>query len=57
VDSFRYHGTRSGFEADRARDARLTLLGYDVVRFSDRQLGDKRAEVAAILKALLAESG
>lgn len=37
VDGFDTHGTRYAFEADRARDARLKLMGYDVVRFTWRR--------------------
>jgi very-short-patch-repair endonuclease len=54
VDGYRYHGTRSAFETDRARDARLKVLGYDVVRFTWRQLTEERRDVAATLRALLA---
>ena len=43
-----------GFEADRARDARLTSLGYQVVRFMHRQVTTKPEAVAATLRALLA---
>src|SRR5215213_9216710 len=32
LDGWDSHRTRSAFEEDRARDARLTLLGYEVVR-------------------------
>jgi very-short-patch-repair endonuclease len=37
LDSCRYHGIRSAFETDRAREVRLKLLGFEVVRFTDRQ--------------------
>jgi very-short-patch-repair endonuclease len=53
VDGFRHHGTRSAFEADRARDARLKLLGYSVLRFTHRQLSDDPAAVADMLRALI----
>jgi very-short-patch-repair endonuclease len=53
VDGFGDHGTRSGFEADRARDAQLKLLGYDVVRFTWRQLRDDAATVVGVLRGLL----
>lgn len=55
TDGRRFHGTRSAFERDRARDARLTVLGYRVVRFTHRQLTRERERVAATLVALLAE--
>jgi very-short-patch-repair endonuclease len=53
VDGWESHGTRSAFEEDRARDARLKLLGYDVVRFTWRQISDDPARVAATIRALL----
>jgi very-short-patch-repair endonuclease len=55
VDGWDSHRTRSAFEDDRARDARLKVLGYDVVRFTWRQVTHTPAEVAAILRTLLAD--
>lgn len=54
IDGHRYHGTRAAFERDRARDARLTLAGYRVVRFTYRQLIREPAAVASLLLGLLA---
>jgi Protein of unknown function (DUF559) len=34
VDGWASHRTRSAFEEDRARDAALKLLGYEVLRFT-----------------------
>jgi very-short-patch-repair endonuclease len=53
VDGWEGHGSKSAFEDDRARDARLTSLGYRVLRFTWRQLNDEPGEVAAILRQLL----
>jgi very-short-patch-repair endonuclease len=53
VDGWESHRTRSAFEEDRARDARLKLLGYEVVRFTRRQLSGDAAGVAATIRALL----
>jgi very-short-patch-repair endonuclease len=53
TDDFQTHGTRSGFEADRARDAWLATQGFRVVRFTWRQLQDDPAGVAATLCRLL----
>jgi very-short-patch-repair endonuclease len=53
VDGWDSHGTRSAFEADRERDTQLKLLGYEVVRFTWRQLTEGPAEVAEILRELL----
>jgi len=52
VDGWEGHRMRSAFEEDRARDARLTLLGYTVVRFTWRQLSDEPKAVAATVRAL-----
>ena len=38
VDGYETHGTRHAFESDRARDRRLKLLGYEVIRFTWRKV-------------------
>ncbi len=53
VDGWKSHGTRFAFEQDRSRDARLKLLGFDVVRFTWRQIASERAAVAATIRGLL----
>jgi very-short-patch-repair endonuclease len=53
VDGWDAHRTRSAFEADRGRDLRLKLLGYEVVLFTWRQLTNDPAAVAAALRELL----
>jgi very-short-patch-repair endonuclease len=53
VDGWDTHRTRSAFESDRARDLKLKLIGYDVVRFTWRQLTDDPSGVAAALRELL----
>jgi very-short-patch-repair endonuclease len=53
VDGWDSHRTRSAFEGDRARDARLKVLGYEVVRVTWRQIEDDAAAVAQTLLALL----
>jgi very-short-patch-repair endonuclease len=53
VDGFGAHGTRYAFEADRARDIQLKLIGHDVVRFTWRQIVGDASAVAATLRALL----
>jgi very-short-patch-repair endonuclease len=53
TDGHATHGTNVAFERDRARDARLTLLGYRVVRFTYQQLTYERDHVAATLRGLL----
>jgi len=47
------HRTRCAFEEDRARDVRLALLGYRVIRFTYRQVEDDPDGVAAAVRALL----
>lgn len=54
TDGYRFHRTRSAFEADRARDVELKLLGYTVVRFTHRQVMDEPSQVAQTLRVLLA---
>jgi very-short-patch-repair endonuclease len=53
TDGYRYHRGRLAFEDDRARDLELQLLGYEVVRFTYRQVSDEPARVAGALRALL----
>jgi predicted transcriptional regulator of viral defense system len=55
ADSRRFHATRAAFERDRARDARLTALGYRVVRFTYRQVEREPTSVAGVLGSLLAQ--
>ena len=54
TDGWEDHGTRVGFEEDRARDAWLLTQGYRVVRVTWRQLRDDPASVVATVKTLLA---
>ena len=53
LDGWDSHGTRSAFEADRARDTELHVRGFQVIRFTWRQLTERPAEVAAALRELL----
>ena len=56
TDGHEDHGTRAAFERDRAKDARLTLAGYRVVRFTHRQVTREPADVAATVLALLGDA-
>lgn len=38
LDGFSAHGTRKGFDDDRERDAYLAMVGWQVVRFSDKTI-------------------
>jgi very-short-patch-repair endonuclease len=53
VDGWESHRTRSAFEDDRARDARLKLRGLDVLRFTWWQLDDDAPDVARTIRGLL----
>jgi very-short-patch-repair endonuclease len=53
VDGFRHHGHRAAFESDRARDAHLQSLGFRVLRFTYRQVSDRKAEVVEALRSVL----
>jgi very-short-patch-repair endonuclease len=53
TDGWRTHGTRSAFEADRERDAYLKRHGYDVLRFTYRQVMQEAQVVTATLRSVL----
>jgi very-short-patch-repair endonuclease len=53
VDGWDSHRSRSAFEEDRARDARLAVLGYEVVRFTWRQVTEDARAVAQTIRLLL----
>lgn len=53
LDGYRAHAGRASFEADRARDAQLKLLGYDVIRFTWRQITTGPTQVAGTVRRLL----
>lgn len=57
IDSWSWHRDRRSFEEDRARDQRLTLAGYRVIRLTARQMDSAPERIAAMLRALLADSG
>jgi very-short-patch-repair endonuclease len=53
TDSWEHHRDRASFEADRARDAKLSLMGYRVIRITWRRMRDDPAGVATTLRGLL----
>jgi very-short-patch-repair endonuclease len=53
VDGWESHSTRSAFEEDRARDARLKVIDYEVLRFTWRQIKSDPAAVAGTTRSLL----
>lgn len=52
TDGWGSHGTRRAFEADRRRDRRLRLAGWDVVRFTWRDVEREPEEVTTTLAKL-----
>jgi very-short-patch-repair endonuclease/predicted transcriptional regulator of viral defense system len=54
TDGWGSHGTRKAFESDRRRDRLLRLAGWDVVRFTWRDVEREPGEVRAALTRLLA---
>lgn len=54
MDSWQFHGHRTAFEHDRARDAAMQSAGYRVLRLTHRRLCDEPTAVASQLRALLA---
>jgi hypothetical protein len=53
LDSWEFHRTRGAFERDHARDLKLKLADYRVIRLTWRQLTAEREQVARSLRALL----
>jgi very-short-patch-repair endonuclease len=55
TDGWRYHRGRASFEEDRARDARLRRLGFEVLRFSYRQVFDQPELVVDVIRRCIQE--
>ena len=53
TDGWRAHRGRQAFEDDRARDSYLGLQGYEVLRFTWRQLTREPRSVFALLRRYL----
>jgi very-short-patch-repair endonuclease len=53
TDGYRYHRGRVAFEDDRVRDLKLRALGYDVLRFTHRQVADNPEQVLTAVKKAL----
>jgi very-short-patch-repair endonuclease len=53
VDGYETHSTRYQFEEDRRRDVELKLNGWDVLRFSYRQVTREPERVARAVRTLL----
>jgi very-short-patch-repair endonuclease len=54
VDGFAFHGGLEPFHRDRERDRALALAGYQVLRFTWRQLDRDRVRTAGALAAAIA---
>jgi hypothetical protein len=54
TDGWRSHGTRQGFERDRLRDQRARLAGWEILRFTRRQLLRDPSWVTATTGLILA---
>ena len=54
TDGYRYHRGRVAFEDDHERDLQLAEMGFRVLRFSETQLENHPARVAAIVRRELA---
>lgn len=50
LDGYAFHRSRTAFERDRARDARLQLAGYRVIRITHRRL---LSEAEAVIEEIL----
>ena len=57
TDGYRYHRGPAAFERDHRRDQLLQLAGWDVRRFTWRQVTTDAGFVAATVAAVLAEPG
>jgi hypothetical protein len=53
LDSWEFHGHRAAFEDDRARDPKLLLAGYRVIRITHRRLDREAEPLAAEILGLL----
>ena len=54
ADGYHFHGSRTAFEHDRARDAELAALGWQIVRLSAAFLDQDPRRVAALLGRMIA---
>jgi very-short-patch-repair endonuclease len=53
LDGFAFHKSRAQFEADRRRDAKLTVAGYRILRVTQQRLQNEPEAVLAELRQLL----
>ena len=53
TDGYKTHGGRSVFDSDKARDARLRMMGYSVQRFGYHHVVNEPSLVVGTVRALL----
>ena len=53
LDSWEFHGHRSAFERDRARDPKFLLAGYRTIRVTHRRLDREADQLAEEIEGLL----
>jgi very-short-patch-repair endonuclease len=53
LDGFAFHKSRAQFEADRRRDAKLTVAGYRILRITQQRLHNEPEAVLGDLRKLL----
>jgi very-short-patch-repair endonuclease len=53
LDGYTFHKSRAQFEADRRRDAKLTVAGYRILRLTQQRLQHEPEAVLAEIRALL----
>jgi hypothetical protein len=54
LDSWEHHGHRAAFERDRARDPKLLIAGYRIIRITHRRLDREPRQLADEIRQLLA---
>jgi very-short-patch-repair endonuclease len=52
TDGYQFHRGRQAFEDDRRRDTELRLMGFEVIRFTYRQITDEAPDVASSMRKL-----
>ena len=57
VDGRRWHAIQEAHEADRARDLRLRMLGFDPHRYTYGQIKNEASAIAEVLRRALGENG
>jgi very-short-patch-repair endonuclease len=56
TDGYQFHRGRQAFEDDRRRDTQLRLMGFEVIRFTYRQITDAPLDAATSMRKLLDSS-